>query len=153
MERTTTPPGRRGGAARSGADAGSARRRDATSRRTILVTLFSGEESGIAGSSWLVDVLGPLVPVDHVMAMVNLDMVGQLRDETLIALGSDSAEGWKTDPGGHAATGVGIHVAAHGDGYGPSDQTSFYAKHIPVIHFFTGAHERYHTPEDQGRTR
>ncbi|HET8797498.1 MAG TPA: PDZ domain-containing protein, partial [Thermoanaerobaculia bacterium] len=35
-----------------------------------------------------------------------------------------------------------------GDGYGPSDQTSFYAKQIPVLHFFTGTHDRYHTPED-----
>jgi S1-C subfamily serine protease len=35
-----------------------------------------------------------------------------------------------------------------GDGYGPSDQSSFYARGIPVLHFFTDLHEDYHRATD-----
>ncbi|HYS55109.1 MAG TPA: M28 family peptidase [Thermoanaerobaculia bacterium] len=117
--------------------------------RTLVAVLFSAEEAGLGGSSWFVD--HPPVPLDHVIAMVNLDMVGTLRDDQLVALGADTAPQWRSalDP---AAESAHLKVAARGDGYGPSDQTSFYAKRIPVVHFFTGAHERYHTPDDKWNT-
>jgi len=112
--------------------------------RTILFTLFSGEESGLAGSAYFVD----HYPMEHIVAMVNLDMIGMMKDNTLVAFGSESAPEWKA-----VLDRIGVDeklkVASSGDGYGPSDQTSFYASHIPVMHFFTGAHERYHTPEDK----
>lgn len=119
------------------------------SHRTVLVALFSGEEVGLAGSSWLVD--HSPIPIDKIAAMVNLDMVGRLRGNTLIALGLESAPEWAPllrD----AAVDTKLDVAARGDGYGPSDQTSFYAKGIPVIHLFTGTHEQYHTPDDKAET-
>jgi len=121
----------------------------ARNRRTLVVVLFSAEEVGLGGSSWFVD--HPPVPLDHVVAMVNLDMVGALKDDQLAALGADSAPEWKAllDSAGNAKH---LKVASRGDGYGPSDQTSFYAKRIPVVHFFTGAHERYHTPDDKWNT-
>ena len=34
------------------------------------------------------------------------------------------------------------------DGYGPSDHSSFYAKQIPVLFFWTGTHDDYHKPSD-----
>ena len=34
------------------------------------------------------------------------------------------------------------------DGFGPSDHSSFYAKQIPVLFFWTGTHEDYHKPSD-----
>ena len=117
-------------------------------RRTIVFALFSGEESGLAGSSWLV--AHPPVPLKSIVAMVNLDMVGMLRDDKLIAFGADSAPEWRALIDKSAAP---YHLAMteKGDGYGPSDQTAFYAQQIPVLHFFTGAHERYHTPDDQAQ--
>ena len=118
-------------------------------RRTILISLFSAEESGLGGSAWLVD--HAPVPLDRVVAMVNLDMVGQLRDNQLVALGADSAPQWR-EAIDAAAKRANLSVTSRGDGYGPSDQTSFYAKRIPVIHFFTGAHDRYHTPDDRAET-
>jgi Tol biopolymer transport system component len=121
----------------------------AADRRTIVVALFSAEESGLGGSAWFVD--HPPVPLDRVVAMINLDMVGQLRDNQLVALGADSAPQWR-DAVEAAATRAKVKVTSRGDGYGPSDQTSFYAKRIPVIHFFTGAHDRYHTPDDRPET-
>lgn len=113
--------------------------------RAIAVMLFSGEESGLAGSAFLVD-HSPF-PVSSVRAMVNLDMVGRLSGDTLIALGAESASEWKEFIQ-RAASATKLDVAARGDGYGPSDQTSFYAKQIPVLHLFTGTHEQYHTPDD-----
>jgi Tol biopolymer transport system component len=117
----------------------------AKDRRTILVTLFSAEEVGLGGSSYLVNHFP--VPLASVKAMINLDMVGAMKDDKVIAMGAESAPQWKAllDAAGAELK---LNVASGGDGYGPSDQTSFYAKQIPVLHFFTGTHERYHTPDD-----
>jgi Tol biopolymer transport system component len=114
--------------------------------RTGIVALFSGEEVGLAGSSHFVK--DPPFPLGRAVAMINLDMVGRLRDDTLIALGTESAPEW-ADAIVRAARAVpGLKVTGRGDGYGPSDQTSFYSSGIPVLHLFTGAHEAYHTPDD-----
>jgi TolB protein len=117
--------------------------------RTVLVALFSGEEVGLAGSGYLVT--HSPVPLDRIRAMVNLDMVGRLRGRRLAALGADSAAEW-TPALKKLAEEYDLDVATRGDGYGPSDQTSFYAQRIPVIHLFTGSHEQYHTPEDKPNT-
>jgi len=119
---------------------------DAKERRTIVFALFSGEESGLAGSAWIVD--HPPLPIERVIAMINLDMVGALRDDRLIIFGTDSAPQWR-DTLEKAAVPVKLQLTERGDGYGPSDQTSFYSKRIPVLHLFTGTHERYHAPEDK----
>lgn len=119
--------------------------KDAKDRRTVVVALFSAEEVGLGGSAYLVD--HPPVPLKSIKAMLNLDMVGDMHDDKLIALGTESAPEWKALVDAKAAE-LKLHVSSSGDGYGPSDQTSFYAKQIPVLHFFTGTHERYHTPED-----
>ncbi len=123
--------------------------RETQNRRTIIFALFSAEEVGIAGSSYFV--ANAPVQMERVVAMVNLDMVGALRDEKLIAFGADSAPQWR-DLIDRANAEVKLKITSTGDGYGPSDQTSFYAAHIPVLHFFTGAHERYHTPDDKPDT-
>ncbi|HEX3069884.1 MAG TPA: M28 family peptidase [Thermoanaerobaculia bacterium] len=118
---------------------------DAKNRRTIYFALFSGEERGLAGSGYFAN--HPPVPMDHIVAMVNLDMIGALREDKITAFGTDSAAEWKALVDA-AGAGSNLKITETGDGYGPSDQTSFYAAHVPVLHFFTGAHERYHTPED-----
>ena len=79
--------------------------------------------------------------------MVNLDMVGRLREEKLHALGADSSKGWKPILAPLAER-HGFDLSAGGDGYGPSDQMSFFGAGVPVIHFFTGSHGEYHTPQD-----
>ena len=116
-----------------------------SNRRTVVFILFSGEEVGLAGSSWFV--AHTPFPFENVRAMVNLDMVGAMKNDELIVFGTESAKEWSAaiNPMGEKA---GIKVLGRGDGYGPSDQSSFYGKQVPVLHLFTGAHERYHTPED-----
>ncbi|HEY0142837.1 MAG TPA: M28 family peptidase [Thermoanaerobaculia bacterium] len=120
--------------------------RNTQNRRTIVFILFSAEEVGLGGSSYYVN----HVPTSNVVAMINLDMVGMLRENKLIALGSDSAAEWKPllEQVGEE---IALQVAASGDGYGPSDQMSFYGRQVPVIHFFTGTHDRYHTPDDDAQ--
>jgi Tol biopolymer transport system component len=114
-------------------------------RRTIVAVLFSAEEMGLGGSSYFV--ANAPVPLANIKAMINLDMVGAMKDDKVVALGAESAPQWKAllDAAGAELK---LNVSSGGDGYGPSDQTSFYAKQIPVLHFFTGTHERYHTPDD-----
>ena len=113
--------------------------------RDVVVAAFSGEESGVMGSSALVKAHPELFPAGSVM--LNMDMVGRLRQNQLQVLGSDSADGWL--PLLEAACDAAkVRCAGSGDGYGPSDQTPFYAAGLPVLHFFTGAHSDYHKPSD-----
>lgn len=114
-------------------------------RRSIVIAHFSGEELGLLGSQWFVD--HPPVSMDSVVAMVNFDMVGRLRNEKLIVYGVATAR----ELGGivdSANTAPRLAVSAVGDGFGPSDHSSFYAKGIPVLHFFTDLHDDYHRASD-----
>jgi membrane-associated protease RseP (regulator of RpoE activity) len=83
--------------------------------------------------------------------MVNFDMVGRLRDDRLLAMGAESA----TEFGPLLDSLNRRHrfdLRASGDGWGPSDQQSFYAASIPVVHFFTDTHEQYHRTTDDVET-
>jgi hypothetical protein len=114
-------------------------------RRSIVVANFSGEERGLLGSQWFVE--HPPVLLDSVDAMVNFDMVGRLKNDRLIVYGASTAtEMLAIVQGANAAPA--FDLKAVGDGYGPSDQSSFYAKGIPVLHFFTDLHEDYHRATD-----
>ena len=83
--------------------------------------------------------------------MLNMDMVGRMRGNRLSVLGGESAAEWEELVRAACAKARG-RVRGSGDGYGPSDQTPFYAAGVPVLHFFTGAHADYHKPRDT-RTR
>jgi hypothetical protein len=87
------------------------------------------------------------VPNDSVVAMLNFDMVGRLRDDRLIVYGVQTASEWRGLLDSLNAT-AGFQLTARGDGYGPSDQTSFTVVKRPVLHFFTGTHEDYHRTTD-----
>jgi hypothetical protein len=117
-------------------------------KRSIVFANFSGEELGLLGSQWFVS--HPVVPLDHVVAMINFDMVGRLKNNKLIVYGTSTATELKPllDSANAALDGGALQVNGIGDGYGPSDQTSFYAKDIPVLHFFTDQHEDYHRATD-----
>lgn len=113
--------------------------------RSVLFLAFSGEEEGLLGSSaW---VKAPAVPNDSVVAMLNFDMVGRLRDDRLIVYGVETATEWRALLDSLNAT-ARFQLSAQGDGYGPSDHTSFTIAKRPVLHFFTGTHEDYHRTTD-----
>ena len=79
--------------------------------------------------------------------MINMDMVGRLRDNRLAVLGGESAAEWG-DVVPAACRREALECTLGGDGYGPSDQTPFYAAGVPVLHLFTGTHTDYHKPSD-----
>jgi hypothetical protein len=114
-------------------------------RRSVMVANFSGEEQGLLGSSYFVD--HTPVPIDSVDAMLNFDMVGRLRNDKLLVFGVATAAEWPSIVD-IANTQPKLAIAAQGDGFGPSDHSSFYARNIPVLHFFTDQHEDYHRVSD-----
>jgi hypothetical protein len=110
---------------------------------------FAGEEMGLVGSAWFVE--HPPLPLERVSAMLNMDMVGRLRDSKLMVMGVGTA---KEFPDLVRAENERLplerrfNLRPSEDGFGPSDQTSFYKKNVPVLMFFTGAHADYHRPSD-----
>ena len=118
-------------------------------RRSVIFVSFSGEESGLIGSNYYVK--NPPEPLSDTVAMINLDMVGRLKDQKLTIGGVGTAtEFRKMIETANAPAGAPQRFALqlNDDGYGPSDHSSFYSKQIPVLFFFTGTHDDYHMPSD-----
>lgn len=115
-------------------------------KRSIIFAAFSGEESGLLGSKYFTE--NPMIDLTKVNAMINLDMVGRLRDSSTLQIGGvGTAEGLKDWIKSNSDTNL-VKLSFTDEGYGPSDHSSFYLKNIPVMFFSTGAHLDYHTPSD-----
>lgn len=115
------------------------------SARSVLFLGFSAEESGLVGSRFYTN--HPIVPKERHDLMINLDMVGRLRDGRLELDGVGSGKGlseW-VDP---YLKVYDWNVATKPGGMGPSDHASFYSWGVPVLFFFTLLHEQYHNPGD-----
>lgn len=115
--------------------------------RSVLLIAFTGEELGLHGSRQFVE--RPTVPLDKMVAMLNMDMIGRMSPGTdsLTIYGTRTAEqfGGLID---RCAGEVGLKVTTHPNGSGRSDAASFYKADIPAMHFFTGLHPDYHRPTD-----
>jgi hypothetical protein len=114
-------------------------------KRSVLFLLFSGEELGLLGSAYFVE--HSPIPLDSVQAMINFDMVGRLRNDRLIVYGFGTASEWPSIIS-TANVAPSLAISPVADGFGPSDHSSFYAKGMPVLHFFTDLHEDYHRATD-----
>lgn len=113
-----------------------------------LFIAFSGEELGLYGSMNFVD--APTVPLEEMNYLINMDMIGRLNEEKVLAInGTGTSPSWK--PILEKIDVAGIKIKTHDSGIGPSDHTSFYNEGIPVLHFFSGQHMDYHKPEDDSR--
>ncbi|MDQ3130037.1 MAG: M20/M25/M40 family metallo-hydrolase [Acidobacteriota bacterium] len=140
-------------------------------KRTLIFIAFGGEEEGLIGSKFYTS--NPIFPLNKTVAMINLDMVGRLKDEKLTIGGIGTAGGWKNlvesknlqqisalslvkltnvipvkEDKVEKPTNVPFQLSLNEDGFGPSDHSSFYGKQIPVLFFFTGTHTDYHKPSD-----
>lgn len=198
--------------------------KEKNNKRTIIFIAFGGEEEGLLGSKYYTE--HPIFPIENTVAMINLDMVGRLKDNKLTVGGMGTAKEWNfmvkslarfaaksADANDEQKRGqiiaelkqrginsVNVEVAnddvtltgyaekdvlgellsivgetkprkidnlvtvvptkkdvpglfdfdlqLNEDGFGPSDHSSFYAKKIPVLFFFTGTHLDYHKPSD-----
>ncbi|MEW6757448.1 MAG: M28 family peptidase [Acidobacteriota bacterium] len=112
--------------------------------RNLLFVSFGGEELGTLGSSQVVK--APPVPLEKAVAMLNFDMIGRLRENKLVVGGAGTSPVWKDLLARANTENLGLSLGE--DGYGASDHSVFYAQGIPVLFFFTGAHEDYHRPGD-----
>jgi aminopeptidase YwaD len=114
----------------------------------LVFASFTGEEIGLVGSSHFTD--DSPRPFETIEAMINMDMVGRLRDDKLQVMGVGTASELDTIV---AMTNRAVPLAHFDlrrseDGYGPSDHSSFYKKKVPVLMLFTGSHMDYHKPSD-----
>jgi hypothetical protein len=115
-------------------------------KRGILFLTFAGEELGLLGSAYYAD--HAELPLSKAVAMINMDMIGRLRNNKVYVGGTGS---------GTTLTPLVKDLAAHDNldadisekaGYGSSDHTSFTVKQVPVLFFFSGLHADYHKPSD-----
>ena len=120
----------------------------APAKRSLMFVNFSGEELGLLGSHWFAD--HSPVALDSVALMVNFDMVGRLRDNKLIVYGRGTARelAAEVDSVNSAIADGHFSISGSDDGFGPSDHSSFYARNVPVLHFFTDIHDDYHRATD-----
>ena len=115
-------------------------------KRGILFLTFAGEELGLLGSSYYVN--HPVLPLADAVAMINMDMIGRIRENKIyvggVGTGTTFAPLLKQAAKTHDFD---ADITERG-GYGSSDHTSFTTKQVPVLFFFSGLHADYHKPSD-----
>lgn len=114
-------------------------------KRSVLFMAFSAEEMGLLGSKYYTENF--LLPLDKSSAMINLDMVGRLRDNEITVFGSASSPDFEAIFN-NVDNPDSLQLKLVASGIGPSDHTSFYQNGVPAIHIFTGIHDDYHMPTD-----
>lgn len=121
----------------------------ATNKKTepfnFLFICFSGEELGLLGSKKYCE--NPDIDLTNINYMINMDMIGRLNDSTkkIVIYGVGTSPVWVPLVDSIKSE---LKIVKDSSGIGPSDQTSFYLKNIPVLHFFSGQHSDYHKPSD-----
>jgi peptidase M28-like protein/PDZ domain-containing protein/PA domain-containing protein len=126
-------------------------------KRSIVFIAFSGEEMGLLGSAAYAR--KPAAPLASTVAMLNMDMIGRLRQGSLFIGGVGTSPAWKplldrlnqkraSAEGPGNDSGSRFQLSFGQDGFGPSDHQSFYVRDVPVLFFFTGTHDDYHKPTD-----
>jgi len=130
-------------------------------RRSIVFIWHAGEERGLYGSRYFADY--PTVPLDRIVAQLNIDMIGRNRDDkkseanTVYLVGSDRISS-ELDQISQAANHtlqpplrLDYEMNDPSDPeqvYYRSDHYSYASKGIPIIFFTTGLHPDYHANTD-----
>ena len=114
-------------------------------KRTMVFMAFSGEEEGLLGSGYYVN--HPIIPLEKTVVMLNMDMIGRLKGRRLIVNGVGTSQGFEALVKKLNTDSMFV-LSMTKDGFGASDQASFYGKKIPVLFFFTDIHSDYHRPSD-----
>ena len=112
--------------------------------RSILFMGFAGEEIGLLGSNHFVN--NPTIDLENTAAMINLDMIGRLRDDRVYVSGTGTGTGFPEML--DTVNDTGLTLDYSDSGMGGSDQMSFNIKEVPVLFFFSGLHADYHKPTD-----
>jgi len=115
-------------------------------KRGVVFVTFAGEELGLLGSSFYVN--HPALPLNKCVAMINMDMIGRIREGKVYIGGVGTGSNLRAtlDP---ILARYSMHIDySDSTGYGSSDHTSFTTKQVPVLFFFSGLHGDYHKPSD-----
>ncbi|HEV2130212.1 MAG TPA: M20/M25/M40 family metallo-hydrolase [Longimicrobiaceae bacterium] len=120
--------------------------------RSVIFLLVSGEEKGLLGARYYAD--NPTVPIERVVANINLDMVGRNAPDTLVAIGQEyTSLGPLTLRIAQANPQLRLNVITDPNpeeqAFFRSDHVAFLRKDIPAIFFTTWLHEDYHRPSDE----
>jgi len=114
-------------------------------KRSIIVMGFNAEEEGLLGSKYFVN--NPTLDLSSIVAMINMDMIGRMSNNTVTVGGTGTANIFEPTlreiNKDHK-----LKFKMSPEGFGPSDHASFYINNIPVLFFFTGTHSDYHKPSD-----
>ncbi|HEV2399025.1 MAG TPA: M28 family peptidase [Candidatus Sulfotelmatobacter sp.] len=114
-------------------------------KRSLLFVNFAGEELGLLGSAeWVKE---PTRPLSKAVAMINMDMIGRIRDDKVYIGGVGTGSTFKGILE-QAQKDAPFKIEYSPGGYSSSDHTSFVTKKIPVLFFFSGLHSDYHKPSD-----
>jgi hypothetical protein len=114
-------------------------------QRSILFMNFAGEELGLLGSAeWVKE---PTRPLAKAIAMINMDMIGRIREDKIYIGGVGTGSTFKAVLE-QAQKDEPFKIEISAGGYSSSDHTSFVARKIPVLFFFSGLHSDYHKPSD-----
>jgi hypothetical protein len=114
-------------------------------KRSILFMDFAGEELGLLGSAaWVKD---PTRPLEKAVAMINMDMIGRIKDDKVYIGGVGTGSSFKSMLE-QTQKDSPFKIEYSAGGYASSDHTSFVSKKIPVLFFFSGLHSDYHKPSD-----
>jgi hypothetical protein len=118
-------------------------------KRRMVFICFSGEERGLIGSNYYVQ--NPVFPLDKTVAMINFDMIGNLKDNRVDVNGVGTAKEFdqiaKT-----ADEAIPVNINIVPGAFAGSDHLPFYRRSIPVMFCFTGMTAIYHTPDDDSNT-
>jgi hypothetical protein len=120
-------------------------------KRSIIFLGVSGEEKGLLGSSYYAD--NPTVPIDSIVANVNIDMIGRNNPDSVVVIGKTySTLGPLLEQVNSQHPELRMTTS---DDLWPeqrfffrSDHFNFARREVPAIFFFTGVHEDYHRPSD-----
>ena len=131
-------------------------------KRSLLFVWHAGEERGLLGSRYFADY--PTVPIDSIVAQLNIDMIGRNRDDkpgeanTVYVVGSDRISSELHEINREANRGLASPMTIDYEMNDPSDPEQVYyrsdhysyaAKGIPIIFFTTGLHSDYHANTDE----
>ena len=116
-------------------------------KRSVLAVCFDAEEKGLLGSKYYSE--NPVRDISNTALMINMDMIGRLNNNP-VTLGGVGSSGIFENIIADARKNHTLDIETNmgGMNFARSDHVSFYRENIPVLFFFTGAHEDYHKPTD-----
>jgi Zn-dependent M28 family amino/carboxypeptidase len=120
--------------------------------RSMIFLAVSGEEKGLLGSAFFTE--NPPVPIERMVANINLDMVGRNNPDSIIGIGNEySSLGTLVQEVATAHSELGLVV---GPDPLPEERLFFRSDHfnfakagVPAIFFTTGLHDQYHKQSDE----